>query len=62
MINIEMEQKGNNDNNVKYKSKRKNRYPSKMEQTIEENMKVNEVKYNELDLWRRCPGVQQYNR
>ena len=62
MINIEMEQKGNNDNNVKYKSKRKNRYPSKMEQTIEENMKVNEVKYNELDLWKAILLMKKYIR
>ena len=62
VINIEMEQKGNNDNNVKYKSKRKNRYPSKMEQTIEENMKVNEVKYNELDLWKTILLMKKYIR
>ena len=62
VINIEREQKGNNDNNVKYKSKRKNRYPSKMEQKIDENMKVNEIKYNELDLWKAILLMKKYIR
>lgn len=55
VVNIELDQKGNNDNNVKYKSKRKNRYHNRMEQkeqNVEEKLKKNDEKYNELDLWK----------